>query len=121
MKLGCKLYGCMGFLSLLGFIGVFTDDRAFLSFFAFIVDFEYLFKKPDEMMNEYLNKSAAYAFYLATITMAIVTFFNYVLITNDAEVSLSIGLAWGWVVSILIHSLMVVSYSIKERIGAVND
>ena len=37
------LYGSLGFLSLLGFIGVFTDQRYFLGFFAFAVDFEYFF------------------------------------------------------------------------------
>lgn len=121
MKLGCKLYGCMGFLSLLGFIGVFSDERIFLAFFAFVVDFEYLFTKPDEMMNEYLNKSAAFGFYLGTITMAIATLFCYLFIIKDGTAALTIGLSSGWVVSILVHTIMVVSYSIKERLGAMND
>lgn len=121
MKLGCKLYGCMGFLSLLGFIGVFSDERIFLAFFAFVVDFEYLFTKPDEMMNEYLNKSAAFGFYLGTITMAIATLFYYLFIIQDGSAALIIGLSSGWVVSIMVHTFMVVSYSIKERLGAMND
>ena len=32
-------YGLLGFLSLLGWIGVFTQERVFLLFFAFAVDF----------------------------------------------------------------------------------
>ena len=39
------LYGMLGFLSLLGFAGVFTEARGFLGFFAFAVDFQYFFLK----------------------------------------------------------------------------
>ena len=35
MKLSKRwLYGSMGFLSLLGLIGIFTEERGFLAFFA---------------------------------------------------------------------------------------
>ena len=37
------LYGMLGFLSLLGFVGIFTEARGFLGFFAFAVDFQYFF------------------------------------------------------------------------------
>ena len=30
-----NLYGYLGFLSLLGLIGIFTEERSFLAFFAF--------------------------------------------------------------------------------------
>ena len=39
MKSKRYLYGLMGLLSLLGFIGVFTEAKSFLGFFAFAVDF----------------------------------------------------------------------------------
>ena len=42
MKSKRYLYGLMGLLSLLGFIGVFTEAKSFLGFFAFAVDFESL-------------------------------------------------------------------------------
>ena len=58
MKSKRYMYGLMGLLSLLGFIGIFTEERSFLAFFAFIVDFEYFFMKTDEMVEEYMNKSA---------------------------------------------------------------
>lgn len=45
------LYGMLGFLSLLGFAGVFTEARGFLGFFAFAVDFQYFFLKSDEMLG----------------------------------------------------------------------
>ena len=52
------LYGMLGFLSLLGFAGVFTEARGFLGFFAFAVDFQYFFLKSDEMLETQLARSA---------------------------------------------------------------
>lgn len=63
MKSRCYTEGLLGFLSLLGFVGIFTEHRAFLAFFAFAVDFRYFFLASDEMLKEYMNKSAARAFY----------------------------------------------------------
>ena len=57
------LYGLMGLLSLLGLIGIFTKERSFLFFFAFLVDFEYFFLKSDEMLEDYMNRSASRAFF----------------------------------------------------------
>ncbi|MFI3257682.1 MAG: DUF3796 domain-containing protein, partial [Spirochaetales bacterium] len=99
MKLSCKLYGCMGFMSLLGLIGVFTEERIFLSFFPFAVDFEYLFKKSDEMMEEYLNKSAALAFYFGIITVAVVTLFSYLFTALNGVEALISGFGYGFAVS----------------------
>ena len=56
------LYGMLGFLSLLGFAGVFTEARGFLGFFAFAVDFQYFFLKSDEMLEAQLARSASRAF-----------------------------------------------------------
>ena len=50
------LYGLTGLLSLLGFIGVFTGEKTFLAFFAFVVNFEYFFIKTDEMLDEQMHK-----------------------------------------------------------------
>ena len=38
-----RWYGLIGLLSLLGFVGVFTGEKYFLGFFAFAVDFQYIF------------------------------------------------------------------------------
>ncbi len=52
MKLSKRwLYGSMGFLSLLGLIGIFTEERGFLAFFAFAVDFEFFLLPADEMVE----------------------------------------------------------------------
>ena len=57
------LYGLLGLLSLLGFVGVFTQERVFLAFFAFAVDFTHFFQRTDEMAVAYLNRSAALGFH----------------------------------------------------------
>ena len=46
-----NLYGYLGFLSLLGLIGIFTEERSFLAFFAFAVDFQYFFIPSVEMLE----------------------------------------------------------------------
>lgn len=68
-----KWYGCLGFLSLLGLVGVLTPQREFLSFFAFAVDFEYFFLPSDEMVEQYMNRSAARGFVAGMLVMAAVT------------------------------------------------
>lgn len=67
MKSRGTLYGLMGFLSLLGFLGIFTETKAFLAFFAFAVDFSYFFQPSDEMLESSMNRSAARAFYCGMV------------------------------------------------------
>ena len=45
-------YGCIGFLSLLGFWGILGEEPLFLCFFAFALFFEYFWVNPDEMFIE---------------------------------------------------------------------
>lgn len=73
-----RLYGLTGLLSLLGFIGVFSEERAFLAFFAFAVDFEYFFIPSDEMAEACANRAAALGFHfgmLATAAAGLLGFF----------------------------------------------
>ena len=63
MKKTYYLEGLLGLLSLLGFVGLFTEERMFLAFFAFACNFQYFFIPADEMMTAYMNRSAARAFY----------------------------------------------------------
>ena len=67
------LYGSLGLLSLLGFIGVFTEERSFLAFFAFAVDFQYFFLPSDEMAEAQLTRAAALGFVAGMLAMAAVT------------------------------------------------
>ena len=113
MKSKRYLYGLMGLLSLLGFIGVFTEAKSFLGFFAFAVDFEYFFIKSDEMLEEYMNKSASRAFYCGMISVALVSFVCFL--------ALITGLAFGWAVSVVIYALSTAYYGFKEKWGLEND
>ena len=71
MKRKGSLYGWMGCLSLLGLIGIFSEEKLFLTFFAFAVDFEYFFMRSDEMLEEYMNRSAARGFYWGMLTVGL--------------------------------------------------
>ena len=68
-----KLYGMLGVLSLLGLVGVFTETRSFLAFFAFAVDFQYFFLPADEMTEARMARAGARAFVVGMLSMAAVT------------------------------------------------
>lgn len=121
MKRKRYLYGFMGLLSLLGFIGLFTEERAFLAFFAFGLDFEYFFIKSDEMLDEYMNKSAARAFYCGMIAVALATLFNFLVWNRTGSRALSEGLAAGWAVSVVVYALSSAYYGFRESWGLKND
>ncbi len=121
MKTKRCLYGLMGLLSLLGFIGVCTEERAFLAFFAFAVDFEYFFLKSDEMLEEYMNRSAARAFCGGMTTVALVTAGGFLAGSLSGKEALATGFAAGWAVSVAIYALSTAYYGFKERWGLEND
>ena len=111
------LYGSMGFLSLLGFIGLFTEERIFLTFFAFAVDFEYFFVKSDEMLEEYMNRSAARAFYCGMLTTAAVALVYFLAGLRSGRAALLAGFAAGWGVSVAVYALSTVYYGFREKWG----
>ena len=120
MKSKHYLYGLMGLLSLLGFIGIFTEAKSFLAFFAFVVDFEYFFIKSDEMLEEYMNKSASRAFYCGMISVAFVSFICFFAGLKEEKEALITGLASGWAVSVAIYALSTAYYGFKETCGLEN-
>lgn len=121
MKSRCNLYGLMGLLSLLGLIGVFTDNRSFLAFFAFVVDFEFFFIKTDEMLEEYMNKAAARAFYCGMITTAVVALVCFFVNRYAENVALLYGFASGWGVSVAVHGFSIGYYKFREGWGLEHD
>ena len=66
------LYGATGFLSLIGVIGVLGNEKGFLPFFVFAVSFLLSTgsMKQDEMLDDYMNKSASRGFYCGMIATA---------------------------------------------------
>lgn len=121
MKSRRYLYGLMGLLSLLGFIGIFTDNRSFLAFFAFVVDFEFFFIKTDEMLEEYMNKSASRAFYCGMVTTAVVALVCFFVNKYAENVALLYGFASGWGVSVAVHGFSIGYYKFKESWGLEHD
>lgn len=121
MKSGHYLHGLIGLLSLLGFIGVFTEERTFLSFFAFAVYFEYFFIEYDEMLEEYMNKSASRAFYCGMITTAVVVLICFFIKNLAGNQALMVGFAFGWGVSVAVHGFSLGYYKFKEGWGLEDD
>lgn len=121
MKTKKYLYGLMGLLSLLGFIGVFTDQRGFLGFFGFAVDFEYFFIKSDEMVEEYMNKSASRAFYCGMVAVAASTLVNLLVKGEAGNNALSTGITFGWAISIIVYTLSTAYYGFCEKRGLEDD
>ncbi len=108
------LFASTGFLALLGFIGVFTQERLFLSFFAFAVDLQYFFVKEDEMWETYMCRSAARAFCLGMFTMAVFSFFSFILGSPAGEALVG-GLAAGWAAAIAGNAVLVAIYSFSAQ------
>lgn len=121
MKRKNYLYGLTGLLSFLGFIGIFTDEKTFLAFFAFAVDFQYFFIKSDEMLDAYMNRSASLAFYCGMIATAITVLVRFFVIGKAANEALMTGLAAGWATSVIIHAVSTVYYGFRERWGMQDD
>lgn len=118
MKTRRYMYGSLGLLSLLGLIGIFTEAKSFLAFFAFVVDFEYLFMESDEMLEQVVNRSASRAFYLGMVSVALVCFFGGL---SDERQALMTGLGAGWAVAVVVYALSTAYYGFRERWGLERD
>lgn len=121
MKFKRSLCGFTGLLSLLGLIGVFTENRGFLAFFAFVVDFQYFFIKSDEMVEEYMNRSASAAYYCGMITTAIITLICFFVDGQEGNTALLTGFASGWGVSVAVHGFSIGYFRFRESWVAGND
>lgn len=114
------LYGMVGLLSILGFIGVFTDEKVFLAFFSFAVNFTFFFAKSDEMLEYYMDKSASRAFFCGLIVTAIATLTTWVSGESGTR-ALLIGFSFSWAVSVMVYALSIAFYSLRETWGLEHD
>lgn len=121
MKPGRRCYGLLGLLSLLGFIGIFTEERSFLAFFAFVVHFQYFFMKSDELLDTYMTHSAANGFYCGMVTTAAVALASFFFFQQAGHQALLTAFASGWGVSVAVHGFSVGYYTFKETWGLKND
>lgn len=114
------LYGLMGLLSLLGFLGIFTEERLFLAFFAFAVDFEYFFIQSDEMVEAYMDRSASLGFYCGMVAAAVVSLVCF-LGERDGREALLAGFSACWAVAVIVHALSTAYYGFREKWGLEHD
>ena len=112
--------GLLGLLSLLGFVGIFTEEKYFLSFFAFAVDFEYFFIQTDEMMDRYMDKAAARAFYCDMFATGVVTA-GCILFGHSLQQAMLYGVCTGWGLALAVQALLVAYYRTRESLGAGHD
>ena len=99
------LYGLLGLLSLLGFVGVFTQERAFLAFFALA----------------YLNRSAALWFHWGMAATGVVAAGAFFLQGQESSQALVTGLAAGFAVAVVVHALAELYFVTRERWGLTYD
>ena len=99
-----RWYGLIGLLSLLGFVGVFTQERYFLCFFAFAVDFQYFFLRPDEMQEGQIMRSASLGFFAGMGVTALAVLAMLALGGGRTE-ALYLGAGLGWGVSVAVYAL----------------
>ena len=109
------LYGSLGLLSLLGFVGVLTQERVFLLFFG------HWFRKNDEMVEDYMNRSAALAFYVGMAATGILGTGAVFLQGMDGHRALLTGLAGGFAAAVIVHALAELYYTVRESWGLVHD
>lgn len=108
-----RWYGLTGLLSLLGFVGVFTHERYFLGFFAFAVDFQYFFLRPDEMQEGQILRSGALGFFSGMGVTALAVLTSLALGGERTE-ALYLGAGLGWGVAVAVYALSSFWASLRE-------
>jgi hypothetical protein len=104
----------LGFLGLLGFwgvLGIVTDNRYLLAFFAYFVFFRYFFVKPDELFKQYVQGAATPAFFtgvaIQAVTIAVTAF------TKDIN-QLVIGLSLSFSIPVMLFIILLVGTEYRE-------
>ena len=108
-----RWYGLIGLLSLLGFVGVFTPERYFLGFFAFAVDFQYFFCRPDEMQVGQITRSASLGFFSGMGVTALAVLALLALGGGRME-ALYAGAGLGWGVAVAVYAVSSFCCSLQE-------
>ena len=108
-----RWYGLIGLLSLLGFVGVFTPERYFLGFFAFAVDFQYFFLRPDEMQEGQILRAASLGFFsgMGVTALAVLALLA---LGGERTTSLYLGIGLGWGVAVAVYALTSFFSSFRE-------
>lgn len=115
------IYGSLGLLSALGILGIYTENKLFLCFFAFLIHFKYLFVDIDEMLEDYTNKSAAFSFFAGNFVFTIISLYRFFVLNHDLYESSIFALLFSWSISIFVYTILIIIYEFKEKIGMRND
>ena len=108
-------YGFIGFISLLGLIGVFNGNKDFYAFITFAIFFKYFFVTPDEMFIENMRKAASWAFFSGQAITVIITLAHT--ITKTKYDALTMGITLGWSISIIVFCLSTIYFEWKDSRG----
>ncbi len=111
-------YGLIGLFSIVGVMGVVTQNTSLYPFLAFVVFFEYLFVEPDEMFVENMRKAASWAFYTQLAIVALITCAS---IVPFPETALQKGAAAGFGIALVVFCLTTAYFDWKDRRGVLND
>lgn len=111
-KLFKNKYGWLGLLALLGFIGVLSEERWFLCFFFWILDFRYFFVIQDEAFDNMMRKAASNAFFIGLFICVTGTLINFIF--EGVDKALKVGCTWGFVSSIVVFTLLLFYYEQAE-------
>lgn len=105
----------LGFLSLLGFLGIFSDNQYFVAFFAYAVFFRYWNIIPDELFQTYVEKAGSRAFFagigIHLVSTLVAAFFFHV---NDAAI---IGSTISSTAALLVFTFTLSHYENLEKKG----
>lgn len=113
-------YGLIGFLSLLGLIGVFTENRLFLSWFGFIAFFQYFWIVPDELFIETMRKCAAAAFFVNLAVTGVITLV-FTLLGGLGGDPLTDGVIFGFTAGLFVFVFSTVIIEWRQRRSATDD
>ena len=84
MRLKLNYLGFIGFLFLIGFVGLFDHEARFaLPFFATSGYFTYFFITPDELFKKRVLQSASIVFFIVSVMM--LTFYLGFIFTKDVN------------------------------------
>ncbi len=108
--------GYVSLLALLGFMGIFTDNRACLGFWAFLYYVRYFFVLPDESFRADIIKSAVPAFFI-NIGISILTIILKVVFQNT--VLLIFGMGAAMVISILVFTVSLAVFQMGKKTNVV--
>ena len=106
--------GFLSFFTLLGILGLMTDNKGLLGFFGFAYYFRYFFVTPDEMFMQNVRQAASAGFFSGIVATAIAVLLRTLL---PSFVAINVTLAACYVVSLFCFSIVLVVLELKEMRG----